>query len=278
MAGTDSRPDQHWSAVVLAAGHGTRLGELTEEIPKPLLPLGGRPFLEHLLERLEAGLPLDRIVLVSNGRYAPRFRRWLGTRTEREPEGSQVHLVDNETTQPEDRLGAMGDLALALERHPPEDRAVVLASDTLVRFSLAEPAALLDRHPEAAAVVPVMDEPDRTVLRQRGVVRVNDEGRIVELHEKPAHPLSSLTALPIYLLRRRAWKSVPQYLAQGHDADALGGFLGWLAQREVVMAYRAPGGRLDIGTPDGLRRGRALWKAGEWSPLPPAEPDRRPEP
>lgn len=40
--------------VVLAAGRGTRMGALTEELPKPMLPLGGKPMLEHILERLRA--------------------------------------------------------------------------------------------------------------------------------------------------------------------------------------------------------------------------------
>jgi MurNAc alpha-1-phosphate uridylyltransferase len=45
------RPD---TAVILSAGRGTRMKPLTLTTPKPLLPLYGRPILEHLLERLEA--------------------------------------------------------------------------------------------------------------------------------------------------------------------------------------------------------------------------------
>ncbi len=44
-------------AVVLAAGKGTRMGALTEEMPKPMLPVHGKPILEHILDRLgEAGI------------------------------------------------------------------------------------------------------------------------------------------------------------------------------------------------------------------------------
>ncbi len=41
-------------AVILAAGRGTRMGELTTQIPKPMLPVQGQPLLQHILERLEA--------------------------------------------------------------------------------------------------------------------------------------------------------------------------------------------------------------------------------
>jgi NDP-sugar pyrophosphorylase family protein len=50
-------------AIVLAAGRGTRMGALTEELPKPMLPIEGRPMLEHIVLRLrEAGI--DRILIV----------------------------------------------------------------------------------------------------------------------------------------------------------------------------------------------------------------------
>lgn len=50
-------------AIVLAAGRGTRMGALTEELPKPMLPIEGRPMLEHIVLRLrEAGV--DRILIV----------------------------------------------------------------------------------------------------------------------------------------------------------------------------------------------------------------------
>jgi hypothetical protein len=39
-------------AVVLAAGRGTRMGSLTADLPKPMLPVGGRPMLEHVLQGL----------------------------------------------------------------------------------------------------------------------------------------------------------------------------------------------------------------------------------
>ena len=41
-------------AVVLAAGKGTRMGSLTEDLPKPMLPVAGKPILEHILDRLRA--------------------------------------------------------------------------------------------------------------------------------------------------------------------------------------------------------------------------------
>jgi NDP-sugar pyrophosphorylase family protein len=51
-------------AVVLAAGRGTRMGEITARIPKPMLPVGGRPMLEHVLERLAAAGAREFLLVV----------------------------------------------------------------------------------------------------------------------------------------------------------------------------------------------------------------------
>jgi MurNAc alpha-1-phosphate uridylyltransferase len=52
-------------AVILAAGKGTRLWPLTEHTPKPLLPVGGRPLLEWMIQRVkEAGI--EDVLLVTN--------------------------------------------------------------------------------------------------------------------------------------------------------------------------------------------------------------------
>ena len=50
-------------AVILAAGRGTRMGQITEEIPKPMLPIKGRPMLEHVVERLRVA-GFSRFLLV----------------------------------------------------------------------------------------------------------------------------------------------------------------------------------------------------------------------
>jgi len=64
------------SICILAGGRGTRLGSLTDETPKPLLPVGGRPFIEHILSDLSRS-GAQRVVL-SIGYLAKQFRQILG--------------------------------------------------------------------------------------------------------------------------------------------------------------------------------------------------------
>jgi len=62
-------------ALILAAGYATRLSPLTDDVPKQLLPVGGRPIVDWILDRIrEAGV--DDVHLVTNARFAPRFADW----------------------------------------------------------------------------------------------------------------------------------------------------------------------------------------------------------
>ena len=52
LPGVLGRRDVALKAIVLAAGYATRLGPLTETIAKPLLPLGGRPMIDHICDKI----------------------------------------------------------------------------------------------------------------------------------------------------------------------------------------------------------------------------------
>ena len=79
-------------AVILAAGYATRLYPLTLNRPKALLDVGGRPMVEHLLERLHGVDGLGAIYLVTNSKFADAFREWATAWT-----GTEVQIVDDGT-------------------------------------------------------------------------------------------------------------------------------------------------------------------------------------
>ena len=63
-------------AILLCAGFGTRLHPYTRDCAKPLLPVQGRPILDHLLARLGDVPGLQEIHVVCNARFYPQFVRW----------------------------------------------------------------------------------------------------------------------------------------------------------------------------------------------------------
>ncbi len=226
-------------AIVLGAGYATRLYPLTESMPKQLLPVGGRPILDWIVDKLDEVDELDEVHVVTNSRYAEQFRRWAGARG-----GIRVH--DDGTSSNEDRRGAIGDIAFTIAEAELDDDLLVIAGDNLFDFSLADYAAFR-RSKGTASAVAVLDVGDLRLASQYGVVDVDADDRIVGFVEKPADPPSTLAATALYLYDREHARLVPEYLAAGNPVDQPGNLIAWLHQREPVYAYRFDGDWFDIG-------------------------------
>jgi glucose-1-phosphate thymidylyltransferase len=246
-------------AIILAAGYATRLRPLTDTIPKQLLPVGGRPMLDWVCDRVAE--VADRIELVTNTRFAGDFAEWATRRG-----GVTVH--DDGTASNEDRLGAIGDIAFVLERIGADDDLLVVAGDNLFDFALGDFAAFT-RSKGVASSVAVYDCGNLELAAQYGVVDVDGDDRVVGFEEKPAEPRSTLVATAAYLYHREHVPLVSRYLAEGNPPDQPGRLVEWLYEREPVYAFRFPGLWFDIGNPDQLLVADNHWR--ERAGLPPRE-------
>jgi glucose-1-phosphate thymidylyltransferase len=231
-------------AIVLAAGYATRLRPLTDEVPKPLLPVGGRPMVEWILDRLHEVDEVDAVHVVTNSRYAEPFRRWA------KPRGVAVH--DDGTTTNEDRLGAIGDIQFTLDAAGlgGEDL-LVIAGDNLFDFALRDMVSWW-RGKQRASAVAVYDVGDPELAKQFGIVELDEDERVTAFVEKPEEPLSTLAATATYLYHRDHVPLVARYLAEGNPPDQPGRLVAWLHTREPVYGYRFEGEWYDVGTREQL--------------------------
>lgn len=246
-------------AVILAAGYATRLYPLTKDFPKPLLEVGGRTLLDHLVSQLASMAAIDGIVLVSNHRFHARFADWGRNHAGTKP----ITVLDDGTTSNEQRLGAIGDLQFALQQAPLHDDLLVAAADNLLQFALADFVSAFQARPASHVCVHALKDAAR--LRRTGVVVVDEDDRVLEFAEKPAQPKSNLAVPPLYLFPRATLPRVAEYLAGGGSSEAPGHFLEWLCRQEPVYAHRLRGTILDIGTPESLAAARAGKRMERWS-------------
>jgi glucose-1-phosphate thymidylyltransferase len=226
-------------AVLLAAGYGTRLRPLTDDRPKQLLPLGGRPMLDWIVDKLRTVEAVDGVHLVTNSRFAAAFAAWA------EPHGIAVH--DDGTTSNDDRLGAVGDLRLVIERAGLATDELLVQGDDLFGFPLAEYVAWWRAKPRPASAAPLYDLADLELATHYGIASVDEDDRIVHVVEKPSDPASTLAATLTYLLPAEHTQLVTRYLEEGRNPDNAGSFLAWLAEHERVYGYRFTGRWYDIG-------------------------------
>ncbi|MBI5383400.1 MAG: nucleotidyltransferase family protein [Verrucomicrobia bacterium] len=241
------------NALILAAGYATRLYPLTKDFPKPLLDVGERTILDHLVDQMDGIVALKRIVLITNRRFRPLFENWRAGRRG----GKPVEILDDGTTSNEERLGAIGDLRFALEHSDLDDDLLVAAADNILRFPLAEFVAAFLARPASHLGVHHIEDMER--LRRTGVAVLDAEDRVLAFTEKPSTPKTQWAVPPLYLFPRATLARVGKYLSQGGSPEAPGNFIEWLCRREPVFAYRIAGSILDIGTPQSLESARRLF-------------------
>jgi glucose-1-phosphate thymidylyltransferase len=209
-------------------------------MPKMLLPVGGRPVLDWLWDRVQEVPDLEATHLVTNSRFAPAFREWAQER--------HVEVHDDGTTSNDDRLGAIGDIQLVIDRAGLEGSdLLVAAADNLFDFSLREYVEWWRGKEEGSSAVTVYDVEDRDLVRQYSVVELEGDGRVLSFVEKPENPSSTLAATATYLYDRGHVGLVRTYLDEGNTPDAPGNFVAWLHRRARVYGYRIPGEWIDIG-------------------------------
>jgi glucose-1-phosphate thymidylyltransferase len=232
--------------VVLAAGYATRLYPLTLDRPKALLPVAGRPMVERLLEQLAPIEGIEAGYLVTNSKFAGQFEQWA--RSYAGP--LRPAVVDDGTTSEEDRLGAIGDLALVVRRASLDDDVLVVAGDNL----FSEPLRDFGRHATGrrAPVVGVYDVGRIEEMSKFNAIELDDDGRITFFEEKPQRPRSTLMAIALYFYPRETLPLLRRYLDEGNNPDQPGRLVEWLYRRTPFFTWRVPGAWYDIGSKETL--------------------------
>jgi glucose-1-phosphate thymidylyltransferase len=230
-------------AIVLAAGYATRLRPLTDTRAKELLPVGGRPIIDRIVDAVGEVDLVDEIHVVTNAHKVDAFARWA--------EGRDVIVHDDGTTSNEDRLGAIGDMLFVIEQAALDDDLLVIAGDNLFEFSLAEFTAFWQSKGTASAVA-VRDVGSLELASHYGIVALDDDARIVDFEEKPADPPSTLAATATYLFHREHARLISTYLEGEHGADQPGRFVGWLQLHEPVYGWVFDDTWYDIGNHEQL--------------------------
>ena len=225
--------------LILAAGYATRLYPLTENFPKPLLPVGGKPILDWLLEDIQGAGAVEEYIVISNHRFAAQFQAWAETKA------LPITVLDDGTDTNETRLGAVRDIQFAIDRLQLRDDLLIIAGDNLLDFSLCR----FLRYGEEKGTSCTMRyyEADLARLQKSGVAVVGEEDVLLSLEEKPADPRSHWCTPPFYFYKAADAELIRQAIADGCGTDAPGSLAAWLCRHTVIHSMEMPGSRYDIG-------------------------------
>jgi len=235
--------------LILGAGYGTRLYPLITDTPKPLLPIAGAPLVNHTLKRLEAIQGIHEIVVVTNDKFYNHFVRWS---QEAAPKARPIHIVNDGTTTPDNRLGSVGDILYVLRHHAINDDLLVIGGDNLFDFDLDAYAAF-SRAKMKAVTVGLYDIQNTAAASKFGVVAVDAGKKVVSFEEKPEYPKSSLIAMCCYFMPSATLGWVEEYAGCSQKTDKAGDYIRWLTTEKEVYGFEFTGTWYDIGSIESYR-------------------------
>jgi glucose-1-phosphate thymidylyltransferase len=239
--------------LLLVAGYATRLYPLTIDKPKSLLPVGGKTILERLIEKIDQIPQITETILVSNARFADQFAAYIKEMRQ----DDRICTINDGTYSNETRLGAIGDMALAIKEKAIDEDLMVLAGDNLFDFSLADFAAF--QASVNADCITAHKEERLEALRKTGVAEIDNKGKVLSFEEKPKNPKSDFAVPPFYIYRKETLPLIQTYIKEGNNPDAPGQFVGWLVNKKPVYAYRFSGKRHDIGSMESYQEAQRLF-------------------
>jgi UDP-N-acetylglucosamine diphosphorylase / glucose-1-phosphate thymidylyltransferase / UDP-N-acetylgalactosamine diphosphorylase / glucosamine-1-phosphate N-acetyltransferase / galactosamine-1-phosphate N-acetyltransferase len=228
-------------AVILAAGRGTRMRELTADVPKPMIAVRGKPVLQHIVEGLrETGI---REFLIVVGYRGDTVRNFLG-------DGSRYDIAIRYTTQTvQDGTGRVVDLARDFVRDTPF---VLSYGDILV--DPANYKRLVDLPNNVEAIVTVTRGED---VSKGGAVLLNERMELIDIREKsrPDEATSPWYNAGIYVFRPSIFEFTAKLKPSPRGEYELTDAIRNLAQSgHNVQALELTGEWADVRDPEILAR------------------------
>jgi mannose-1-phosphate guanylyltransferase len=214
-------------AIILAGGLGTRLQPYTFFIPKPMLPLGNKPLLEHIIEWLKSDdNNIDHIIICVS--YLHR------TIEDYFEDGSRLG-IKIEYARSDRPLATAGQLLTA--KRFIDDTFVCVYGDSIYEFSLRE---MINEHDRLGAFISMALLSYKTRLKY-GFIDINGNNRVTSWNEKPE--IKGLINIGCYVMEPEFIDLIPSSNAYGMD-DAVRKALD---MKKLVNGFKIVSGFIDIG-------------------------------
>jgi glucose-1-phosphate thymidylyltransferase len=219
--------------LILAGGFATRLWPLTEKRAKPLLTLGGKPIIGHILDKI----PKEYEVIVStNKAFEAAFRELFLSFPDRKLE---LFIEDSESDDA--KVGALAATSLAIRTLNIDEPLLLIAGDNYFDFPLNDFIRAYDGTP----MIAVFDTRSLFEAKKFGVVTVSGDA-VTAFSEKPENPASTLVSTGIYLFPPDIFPEIISF-SRTHR-DNLGSVFEHLLSKTAIHAFRFTGKWIDIGS------------------------------
>ncbi|MDD5020442.1 MAG: sugar phosphate nucleotidyltransferase [Candidatus Omnitrophica bacterium] len=227
-------PNQKMQAVILAGGRGTRLGRLTDAIPKPMVPIHEKPFLYHELRMLKSQGYRD--ILILTGYLGKQIEEYF-----KDGAGLDLHIAYSHEETP---LGTGG--ALKLAENKISDNFILMNGDTIFPFDLHELIGFFHKHNKMGALAVSKDPSCRPAFN----IAVGRDGLVEKYYMKPPLAGADYASGGIGVFKHDLLGLIPPGRPCSLEEDIYDILIG----KHDLAAYVASGPFYDMGTPERLKR------------------------
>jgi len=242
--------------IILAAGYATRLYPLTLTQPKPLLPVAGKPMVEHVLDNLAPISGIDRVYVVTNAKFAGAFQTWAD-QYRATKSTLELTVVNDGTTDDSNKLGAIGDIHFVIRTQNVTDDLLVVAGDNLFSEKLGAFGEFC--RARNAPVLALYDVGNREEIKKYNAISLDGDGRIKFFEEKPQNPTSTLTGIALYFYPKHSLPLIHKYISDGNNRDQPGRLVQWMYPRVPFYTWIVPGIWFDIGSKESLEEANQIF-------------------
>lgn len=239
--------------LILAAGYATRLYPLTKDKAKPLLEIGGKTIIEHILDKIIYIPEITEIFIVTNNRFYTDFIEWSNGIKVKMP----IKIINDQTMTNEDRLGAIGDIDFVLKQEKIDDDLLVIAGDNLFGFALSDFVEFF--HQKKSSVVAFHDLKSVEGVKGKYGVGILKGSKVVNFEEKPLVPKSSLASTACYFFKKSDLPHLHNLIKIG-KADASGNLITHLAEVSEVHGFVFDEHWFDIGSFESLKEAQRVYE------------------
>ncbi len=190
------------------------------------------------------------VYIITNAKFFGKFDEWLkGSKYKK-----RVSLINDASVSNETRHGAIKDMEIAIIEKSIDDDLLVIAGDNLFDFSLGE--FLKSARERARGIsVALHDIADIEAAKRFGVVKIDEQKKVVDFEEKPASPKSTLISTGIYYIPRGKLATIKEFIkSSAQKSDAPGYYVSWMSKNYEVYGIAFPEYWCDIGDIESLRK------------------------
>lgn len=237
--------------VIPAAGSAQRLGYLSHLLPKTLFPIYDRPIFHHLINQMES-FDIEDIYVIVNVHKEKIIEYYKSIKSDLK---SRIHFIEQR------RLNGLANAILLAEKYIKDEPFLTILGDECIITKSLNPVIEFFYKNQSVVTEVVIEEKNIEILKQTCSANIGENGRIIEILEKPEKPPYMTRGCGIYIFSSEIFdhiRNTPVHPVRGEKEITQ--TINNLARINKAYGYFIDGENININDPDELLKASQLFK------------------